>query len=80
MEVASPTLQSLPRDVENVGKKANRYGFPITPDQTIPNECVGGQGTNPHTDLEDQFYDTECSVRLNGGASNGFHLNWLQNH
>ena len=67
--MAGPTIQRLPRDIESVGRKAKQYGFPFTPDQTILNEYVGDQGIDPHTDLEDQFDDTVCSISLNGWAS-----------
>ena len=69
LEVAGPAIQGLPRDIESVGRKAKQYGFPFTPDQTIINEYVGDQGIDPHTDLEDQFDDTVCSISLNGWAS-----------
>ena len=57
----------MPRDIESVGRKAKQYGFPFTPDQIIIDEYVGD-----HTDLEDQFDDTVCSISLNGWASMAF--------
>ena len=59
----------MPRYIRKVGRKAQQYGFPFTPDQTIINEYVGDQGIGPHTDLEDQFDDTVCRISLSGWAS-----------
>ena len=50
-------------------RKVTQYGSTFSPDQTIINEYVGGQGIDPHADLEDQFDDAVRIIHLNGWAS-----------